>query len=424
MKHLKLIYLYFIVGVLAFISCGSSDDPIDEINLDKIALASSDYIRSKVGETVKLELNTSNISDLSYVWKCDGKQFSTEKNPTLILDRYGLINLEVTIKATSGATKILKSQIFSAKKTNFKSVAYFPSWRAYTGDGWDKITHACLCFGEVNANGAINIESVKKSLSSVISKAHENGVYVLLSLGGGSETEGFTQALLNETARKKITESSVKIIEELKLDGIDVDYERFDYHQSAENIKKSIELEKLYKELREGMPKGSLLSVAITSAYIQNKGITSSMIQYLDLVNMMIYDATGPWSGSTVGPHSGWDYFMSSINAVKGIGTPNGKNIAGVPFYGYKFKSATSAAGAEAVAYSDIVNQYSGAEDKNEISSAFLYYDGKPMIKQKSQYVVDSKLGGIMFWEITQDSNIASKSLLKTIDEVLGVSGK
>lgn len=419
----RLIYLYILGAV--FVCCSSTDISAPEVDLSVVSLASPEYIRTKIGETVDLQLNTGSVPDLSYSWKCNGQEFSTEKNPSMKIEDYGLLNLEITVEEkASGSKKIMKSQIFAAKDSRYKSVAYLPSWRNYTGNGWDKITHVFLCFGEVKSDGSINVDDVKKNLSSAITKAHENGVYVLLSLGGGSETNGFTEALLNEAARKKITQSCIKIIEDLKLDGIDVDYEMWDYHESADNEKKSIELEKLFKELRSEMPKGSILSTAISPSYIRYKGIKASMVQYLDLINLMIYDATGPWAGSTVGPHSSWDFFLSSIELAKQINIPNEKIIAGVPFYGYKFKSATSAAGAEAIIYSDIVNQYPGAEDKNEISDAFLYYDGKPMMKKKSEYVVDNKLGGIMFWEITQDSDVASKSLLEVIDSILGVSTK
>lgn len=419
-----LIYLYILGTVL--VCCSNSDTPDipdHKVDLNAVSLASPKYITTRVGEVVEFQLNTGSISGLSYSWKCDGKQFSTEQNPSMKVDKHGLFAVEVIVKeGTSGFTKAFKSEVFVAKNSKYKSVAYFPSWRSYTGNNWDKITHVFLCFGEVKSDGSINVDEVKKSLSSTITKAHENGVYVLLSLGGGTETNGFTEALLNELSRKKITESCLKVIDDLKIDGIDVDYEMWDYYESADNEKKSIELEKLFKELRSDMSKGSILSTAISPSYIRYKGIKASMIQYLDLVNLMIYDATGPWSGSTVGSHSSWDFFLSSIELAKQINTPNEKIIAGVPFYGYKFKSATSAVGAESIIYSDIVKQYPGAEDKNEISDAFLYYDGKPMIKQKSKYVVDNKLGGIMFWEITQDSDIASKSLLEVIDSVLEIS--
>ena len=408
-------------------SCGGSEST-QEVDLSKITLVSPEYIRTKIGQTVNFELNTESLSNtssnLSYEWRHAGRVFSTEKNPSLTLEDAGLFDVRVTISSASSSsssqTRTLTTQVFAAKESNYKTVAYFPSWRQYTGNDWDKLTHICLCFGEVKADGTINIDDVKRNLTQTITKAHQNGVYVLLSLGGGTETEGFTAAILNETARKKITESSVKIINELKLDGIDVDYEKWDYHESADNNKKSIEVEKLYKELREGMPEGQILSIAISPSYIRYKAIREPMIQYLDLVNLMIYDATGPWAGSEVGPHSSWEFFLSTIELAKGINVPDSKIVAGVPFYGYRFRSPVTAT--EAISYGEIVRLYPGAEDRNEITSAQIYYDGKGMITQKSQYVKDNNLAGIMIWEITQDSKDASKSLLVAIDNVLETS--
>ena len=406
-----------------FFGCGNSEPSVSDADMSKIVLESPEYVRTEPGQTVEFKLNTSGIPGLKYTWKCEGEQFSSEKNPTFEVEKHGLFNIEVVVEDAAGKTKKLESQIFAAKKHDYKTVMYFPSWKDYTGDDWDKITHICLCFGEVKSDGVINVDDVKANLSKTITKAHENGVCVLLSLGGGSETNGFTEALLNEGARKKISQSAVKIIKDLKLDGIDVDYERWDYNGSEDDLKKSTELEKLYKELSEALtPEDCLLSAAISASYISFGAIKEPMIQYLDFVNFMIYDKTGPWSGSNVGPHSDWDFFISTMDIAKSINIPDSKIITGVPFYGYKFKSPTDAEGAEAIAYSDIVSTYPGAEDKNEISEDLIYYDGKPAVREKALYVKDNKLGGIMAWEITQDSGDKSKSLLVVIDEILETS--
>ena len=423
MRTFKLFnYLYIFIVLLFATSCKSSDPWVDEVDLDEVKLISSAYIASEVGATVKLEIQVPENTDLSYSWTCDNVQFSTDKNPSLKLDKAGLLNIAVTVKGQGNASKTLNTIVFSAKESKYKVVAYMPSWRTgFVLKDWDKITHLCFCFGDVKADGSIDMTSIKRNILPMIKTAHENGVYALLSIGGGTGGTDFNAAILNETSRKNIAENVLKILEEHKFDGVDVDYEHWDYTPSANNIKRSEALELLYKDLRDGMPENSQLTIASSLTYMKNGGYKESMTQHLDFINMMIYDYTGNWAGSDVGSHSDWNYYLNSINQAKKLNIPNNKIIAGVPFYGLKFKSKTSPIGAEHMTYSDIVRQYPGAEDKNEIerSGVYLYYDGKPIIRQKSQYVVDNELGGIMFWEITQDANDASKSLLRVIDEVL-----
>ena len=412
-------YLYISFALLLTASCEDSD-PVDEVSLNEVKLVSPAYIASEVGSTIKLEVEAPDNLKLSYSWTCNNEQFSTGQNPTLKLDKAGLLNIAVTVKALGNASKTLNTIVFSAKNNPYKVVAYMPSWRpGFVMKDWDKITHLCFCFGEVGADGSVNIESIKKNILPMIKTAHEQGVYALLSIGGGTGGANFSTAILNETSRKKIAENVLKIVDEHNFDGVDVDYEHWDYTPSANNSKRSDALELLYQDLRNGMPEKSQLTIASSLSYMKYNGYKESMTQYLDFVNLMIYDYTGNWAGSDVGSHSGWNYFLESISKAKELNIPGNKIIAGVPFYGVKFKSATSPTGAEHITYADIVRQYPGAEEKNEIAEAFIYYDGKPMIRQKSQYAVNNKLGGIMFWEITQDTNDTSKSLLQVIQEEL-----
>ena len=420
MKHFKFSdYLYIVIVLLLTTSCKGAD-PIDEVNLEEIKLISSAYIASEVGATIEFEIEVPENLNLSYSWTCDNVQFSTDKNPSLKLDKAGLLAIAVTVKGQGNASKTLNTVVFSAKESKYKVVAYMPSWRrGFVLKDWDKITHLCFCFGMVGSDGSIDMESIRKNILPMVKTAHEKGVYALLSIGGGTGGTDFNTAILNETSRKNIAENVLKILKEYNFDGVDVDYEHWDYTPSINNIKRSEALELLYKDLRNGMSKNSQLTIASSLSYMKNNGYNKSMTQYLDFINMMIYDYTGNWAGSDVGPHSGWNYFIESIAKAKELNIPDNKIVAGVPFYGVKFKSKTNPTGAVHITYSDIVRQYPGAEDKNEIEAAFLYYDGKPIIRKKSQYIVDNQMGGIMFWEITQDTDVTSKSLLRVIDEVL-----
>jgi chitinase len=140
------------------------------------------------------------------------------------------------------------------------------------------------------------------------------------------------------------------------------------------------------------------------------------MHQYLDFVSLMTYDETGPWASSAVGQHAGWDFYTQAINYwLNSKNLPKEKLVAGVPFYGYLFPSPTHAEGAESVAYRDILTRFPNTDAHLKDNIDLLYYNGMETIQRKAQYCMDNGLGGIMIWEVTQDTNDTGKSLLNVI---------
>jgi len=119
--------------------------------------------------------------------------------------------------------------------------------------------------------------------------------------------------------------------------------------------------------------------------------IPSTPLTYLDLVNVMSYDSGGDY------------YFSSGLKYWTGRGVPKAKLMAGVGFFG-------NGAGGEK-AYRDIV-----ATDTNApyVDSSNGYkYNGIPSMQAKTQ-VSKSSAGGIMIWELSQDTT-GSTSLMNAI---------
>ena len=77
-----------------------------------------------------------------------------------------------------------------------------------------------------------------------------------------------------------------------------------------------------------------------------------------------------------------------------------------------------------------IVNQDSANSQKNEavvVSSSHpgqpytIYYDGQPLVAQKTTWSMDRKLGGMMYWEVAQDKH-DDHSLIKASNDAQGRS--
>ncbi|MGV8094354.1 MAG: glycosyl hydrolase family 18 protein [Mangrovibacterium sp.] len=305
-------------------------------------------------------------------------------------------------------------------------VAYLPTWKMPHTPDWKKITHICLAFGIVQADGSLNMTEISK-YTSVIQDARKNKVKVLLSIGGGGSAN-FTAAITDPAKRTRLVSALDKAIKDLDLDGIDMDYEEWEGGPggaSAGDLTKRAALESTYRELREKIGNNQLITAAVNADW-DDQGwgyyncFNNTMHQYLDFVSLMVYDETGPWSGSNVGPHSGWDFFEHAADHwLKNRKLPKEKLVMGVPFYGYLFKSANNAEGAEAIAYRDILVQYPSVDAHLMDNIGLLYYDGMPTIERKANYIKSNQLGGMMFWEITQDSSDPGKSLLNVIHQSL-----
>lgn len=304
-----------------------------------------------------------------------------------------------------------------------KVVAYLPACAvpSYT-PRWEKITHLCLAFGFVQADGNVDVTEVLKH-RGVVEEAHRHGVKVLLSVGGGG-SRNFSPAILDEQCREKLVGQLTALTADLGLDGIDIDYEEWEggpQGAGTSDLEKRVALEALYRELRAALGPDKLIAAAVgalwdTGGFGTYNCYNETMHCYLDFVSLMIYDATGPWPSSHIGQHSGWMFFEKAIEHwLVNRKLPREKLVAGVPFYGYRFVEGGDIKDTQSMTYKQILETYPDEEAHLKDSIGLLYYNGIPTIRRKVEYVKQHRLGGIMLWEITQDTDKESKSLLNVI---------
>ena len=416
-----------------FAYCGN-----DDVNLDGIRFDSSERIRTRIGDTVQLKLEVPNGFNGTFSWTMDGREFSTEQNPELTFERYGTGVIAVTVRS-GGQSRTLSRHYFSAKVAERQVIMYIPSWQPYRQQPWDKMTHLILCFGTINSDGSVNVADVRRVLTPAIRDAQNHGVHVLLSIGGGDalvepggvDYYGFTNAKRNPATRALAIQNLVKLVDEMNLCGIDVDYEHWDKSGvfNPDNAVRAHYLKIFVRELREALPERYLLTAAIAQFMLHHNFFPETLHRYFDFVNLMIYDFRGPWNPNDIGPHSPWDFFATFIWQARQAGIPDHKIIAGVPFYGVRFWTDNNGIRrAEHIVYREIVRRNPAAaqvEHRWDFGPNFgvVYFDGLPMIRRKAEFVVTQNLGGIMAWEITQDAPYTSDlSLLRAIDEIIGTS--
>jgi len=289
-----------------------------------------------------------------------------------------------------------------------KVVAYVPNWNDAAGLAkmidYAKITHLNIAFeNPTNDAGDLSFEA---SDAALIAAAHAHHVPVLLSIAGGGVPDNKVlmaryQLLLSEEKRAGFVAKIAAYLTAHKFDGLDVDLEGPaigpDYGAFVHDLALALK------------PSGKLLTAALSQGY-GGDSVPVSVFTDLDWVNIMAYDATGPWNPDKAGPHSSLAFAQSSTAYWLGRGLPKSKAVLGLPFYGYGFGPAFRAGG---YTYGDIVAAHPGAENLDAVEQT-IYYNGLPTIRAKTQYVRDEGLAGVMVWSIDQDA-AGERSLLSAI---------
>jgi len=236
-------------------------------------------------------------------------------------------------------------------------------------------------------------------LDSTIAAAHQLHVTVLASIGNGTRL-----SLLTDTSRADFIDSLVKSVDELHLDGIDVDLEDKSINNNYEAF-----IGGLSVALKQ---KGKLLTAAV--ATWESALFTDKALSYFDFLNVMTYDDTGPWRLNEPGPHSPYSMAITDLDFwTNKRHIPKEKINLGLPFYGYSFVPGTK----HEFHYWEIVQQYPGAENADKATASpgdTVYYNGIPTIKKKTAFAMQNA-GGVMIWELLEDA-AGTKSLLNAID--------
>lgn len=301
-------------------------------------------------------------------------------------------------------------------KDKFKVVGYYPAWQPdkINTIQYDKLTHINYAFAIPTAEGGLlpleNPEIAKK----IIAEAHKYGVKVLLAVGGwsynGTPLENtFIAATSTDAKCKKFANNIVAMMNKYGFDGIDMDWE---HPRSDGNTR--LQYETLMKYLNEVLkPQGKLLTSAVLSGvnasgqiYWDAAAQTDNVIKYVDWFNVMAYD------GGDGDSHSSYQFAVSSVNYWRNVRNMSAEKVVlGVPFYGRpQWKTYEEILAIDPQAYGkDIVNG--------------MYYNGIPTIKKKTEFALQNA-GGMMIWELSQDTKDPKKSLLSAIYETIKAAEK
>jgi GH18 family chitinase len=301
---------------------------------------------------------------------------------------------------------------WEANQICFKVVGYYPAWKPDKVDKirYDKLTHINYAFAIPTSEGELLPLQNAELAERIICNAHSCGVKVLLSIGGWSYNNiplepAFMEATDSPEKIIRFGEAIVTMAKEYGFDGIDMDWE----HPRNNNI--SIQqyeglMEYLYNRLKEG---GMLFTAAVLGAvspegnvYPDAAAQTEEVLHRLDWINVMAYDG---------GQYSSFEFAINCAKYWRDIrNVPAHKVVLGVPFYGRPY----------GIAYADILEMDPEAyqRDMTVINGIPIYYNGIPTITEKTMWALDN-IGGIMIWELSEDTMDPKRSLLNAIDNCI-----
>jgi len=280
----------------------------------------------------------------------------------------------------------------SIQAQSTKVVGYFPSYRfdLHRLVDYCMVTHLNICFANPDSEGNLHINSFTEVINSA--KLNNPDIVICISLGGGALSDNVKQNwsnLIDEPAnRPAFIKKIVSFVESKNLNGVD-----FDLEWSAVTSGYSDFVIALNDSLKAH---DKLFTAALPATY-RYPQITDDALEIFDFINLMAYDATGPWSPNNPGQHSSYNFAKQSINFWKNQGLPKEKLVLGVPFYGYNFDDKNNVF---SFTYATMVNKNTANADIDQVGKA--YYNGRPTIEKKVE-LASKETSGIMIWELGQD---------------------
>ena len=372
--------------------------------------------------------------------------------------------------------------IVPAQDSDFAVMAYYTPRRDIPPDQLplDRLTHIIYSFARVREGEMRVHPRAGDIIRELVAQRQRYPELKVMVACGGWGADGFSDMAVSEESRKKFAVSAVNLIREYELDGIDMDWEYpgIDNGVIKYRPEDTQRFTLVMKSLREHMDElnpALLLTFAAAGWKEYYKHIeTLEVMGYADFINIMTYDQVGGHSTYTahhtplgriekedlkgypifefIDPQNKetkdarYDIDPGStekiVDYVIDLGVDPGKILIGAAFYGRSWKGV----GPEKnglyqpnveidigwCSYSRIREHY---ENKNGFKrywddvakapylyssqdSIFMSYDDTLSVKLKTHYAYDRGLGGIMFWQLSDDTR-EETSLLNAIDQTV-----
>jgi chitinase len=334
----------------------------------------------------------------------------------------------------------------------YRIVGYVAAWATPAAIQAEKLTHINFAFARIGPDGRVALADagIEANLLRLVALKKTNPHLKIIISVGGWEAEGFSDAALTDASRTVFADSAVALVRKYSLDGVDLDWEypgqgvaaikyRTEDKQNFTRLLKAIRGKLDLASAAQGRSGENRYSLSIASAdreYFEHTEMGLLHV-YLDWINVMSYDFFNSLTPTT-GHHAGLYKALlasptdrdaeSSVKQHLAAGIPPEKIVLGVAFYGRGFTGVRPINNGlnqpyerfeAAHDYSELASSFIGRQgfvrfwdDRakapylwNSASRTFISYDDPQSIRIKTQYVKAHHLGGMMFWELSEDRN-------------------
>jgi chitinase len=316
----------------------------------------------------------------------------------------------------------------------------------------EKLTHIIFSFchlqgNEMTVTGAYDSNMIRRLVNL---KTRNPRLKVILSLGGWAGCRSCSEVFATKKGRRQFTRSVARLSNYFHTDGVDLDWE----YPALSNVPGYLfssddkdHFTLLLSRLRKKLPRQQEISFAAGgfTAYLATSVDWKKVVPLVDHINLMTYDLVNGYDTVT-GHHSplySTPYQREStdhaVRFLDSAGVPPGKLVIGAACYGRLFGDVDSVNDGlyrpgrfkRSIPVRDLaawMSTDSGfAVHRDTVAQApfiynarqrlFLTYDDTLSVRMKTRYVLQKRLGGIMFWQLGDDWS--RNGLLEAIDDTI-----
>lgn len=167
---------------------------------------------------------------------------------------------------------------------------------------WEAITHLTYFSLPISENGVPEVSldpAVRNNINtdriqSIVAAAHLNDTKILLSVGGGTNYEGFSGAI--DSSRTQFVQTLTNMITEYGFDGISLNMSPIEpvdfinYKVFVRQLSAAFDNVKTNQEERPLLTAGATKSPGISSLF-------EDLQQHFDQINILTFDMAQPWRG-------------------------------------------------------------------------------------------------------------------------------
>lgn len=329
----------------------------------------------------------------------------------------------------------------SAQQTGgYKIIAY------YTGNGEtiqqypvEKLTHIIFSFLKLqNDTLTFRNEGQQRALQQLVQLKNKNPqLKIMVSIGGWGGCAPCSDLFSSAAHRSNFSKTTVALFKQYNIDGLDLDWEYpaiegYPGHRYDPADKENFT--SLLKNLREEMGHQYLLSFAAGgfTHYLEKSVDWKAITPLIDFVNLMTYDLVSGYSTVTghhtplSGERPGQETTERTVNWLLDKNVPPEKLIIGAAFYARVWENVPDSNHGlyqqgkfkQSVSYKNFAAYFSDSSgftyhwDKKAKApfryspqkKLFATFDDRRSVKKKSTFIRRNKLGGMMFWQLSEDS--------------------